>query len=475
MDKQTGQFTEAYGSVSFLSSQGFEVQGTPVHLGFNQVTFELVTPNRVIRTSEVLNEFRLKLRARTAYLGRATVTALTQTGTQVVCVVSLDEGWMEGAMPAEKVQGSEVIGAFEEFLGCWEKYYSIDPEFKVVVADMQTFLADLRFWMERVELGLPKFIDERKKVEQEVLENLGDKVTRVLNHFFEKFELLARKAEERRKPAFRLFARRQLHPWLLSAPFLYRTFSKPLGYAGDYEMVNMISREPFEGETLFAKLVNLWFLVQPPAEAHRNRLTFLEGRISEAIMRASSEGRRAKILNLACGPAVEVQRFIQNYPHADRADFVLLDFNDETIANTRERIQQIKQAKNRSASVQFVKKSVNQVLKEASRSAEPGKEGEYDLVYCAGLFDYLTDAVCRRLSTHLYTYVRPGGVWVSTNVHVSNPWPLVMDMIMDWHLIYRTTAQMAAVRPEQTELEHCKVTTDMSGVNIYLEARKPEL
>ena len=40
------------------------------------------------------------------------------------------------------------------------------------------------------------------------------------------------------------YLRRHLHPLLLCSPFAYRTYQKPLGYAGDYEMVNMIVRDP---------------------------------------------------------------------------------------------------------------------------------------------------------------------------------------------------------------------------------------
>lgn len=34
---------------------------------------------------------------------------------------------------------------------------------------------------------------------------------------------------------------------MLCSPFAYRAYHKPLGYAGDYEMVNMIARDPYEG------------------------------------------------------------------------------------------------------------------------------------------------------------------------------------------------------------------------------------
>src|SRR5436309_7141006 len=124
---------------------------------------------------------------------------------------------------------------------------------------------------------------------------------------------------------------RQLHPLVLCAPFVYRTYSKPLGYAGDYEMVNMITRNPCEGGSLFAKLVNAWFLAQPPAQAHRHRLDYLVQKLTEETARVSAEGRLARIFNLGCGPAVEVQRFLESKDFSDRASFTLLDFNEETL------------------------------------------------------------------------------------------------------------------------------------------------
>ena len=41
---------------------------------------------------------------------------------------------------------------------------------------------------------------------------------------------------------------------------VYRAYTKPLGYAGDYEVVNMMLRDPFEGDSLFAKVINSVFL-----------------------------------------------------------------------------------------------------------------------------------------------------------------------------------------------------------------------
>ena len=48
----------------------------------------------------------------------------------------------------------ELMRDCEDFLRHWQRLYRVLPEFKVVVADMQTFLTDLRLWLDQVELEI---------------------------------------------------------------------------------------------------------------------------------------------------------------------------------------------------------------------------------------------------------------------------------------------------------------------------------
>jgi extracellular factor (EF) 3-hydroxypalmitic acid methyl ester biosynthesis protein len=469
---QSGLITEGLGTVAFQNG-GKMVQAFVRHLARHEVSFELVTLDAAVRTSEVLPDFSVKLGDQVVYAGRAIVTAITSLGARAVCSAALESGWIE--LSRQAIDPAAMSGAFDEFLDQWHKSYHVPAEFKVVVADMQFLLADLELWLAQFELELDArsgrdldgFRIERAR-------SLSGCTTSTLNVLFEKFETTAQLAGREQRPACRIFARRQLHPLLLCAPFLHRTYRKPLGYAGDYEMVNMISREPFEGASLFAKLVNVWFLAQPPAGAHRNRLKYLERRITEIAARIGRPGRPAKILSLGCGPAVEVQEFLRKGLCVDRVEFTLVDFNQETLERTRQCIQRVNPPAPTSVPVEFVRKSVMTILREAQGPADEVTRGQFDFVYCAGLYDYLTDPVCRRLSSLMYDWVRPGGCFLSTNVHDSNPWPLVMDYVMDWHLIYRSSAQMLATRPEQVSPGDCVLTTDPTGVNIFLEALKPE-
>ena len=97
----------------------------------------------------------------------------------------------------------------------------------------------------------------------------------------------------------------------------------------------------------------------------------------------------------------------------------------------------------------------------------------YDLVYCAGLFDYLSDRICQRLVNILYGFVAPGGLLVATNVDPSNPMRHGMEFLLEWHLIYRDQTQMKQLHPIGVPLTHIATKSDDTGVNIYLEVRKP--
>jgi extracellular factor (EF) 3-hydroxypalmitic acid methyl ester biosynthesis protein len=460
--------------VVFANNLGLETRASLLRLTQHAVIFEIYSPSALVRMSEVLADFKVFIRDSLAYNGRAVVSNLVNTGSMLVCEVTLGEAWVNTEVIAEQIVPGRYQAAFDGFLGEWQKYYSILPEYKVSIADIQTFFCELRLWLDQVELGVRSNPSaDRLQLEKSIAEELGAFTTPAITTLFEKFEQVAKLVESEMQPAHRVFAKRQLHPILLCSPFLYRTFQKPLGYAGDYEMVNMLTRDPIEGSSLFAKIINLWFLRQAPAEAHRNRISYLSQQIAECTATAIAAGRKARILSLGCGPAVEVQEFIRDKHFADKAEFFLLDFNEETLAHAGAALSSISSRQGRSPTVHFIKKSVNQILKEAGKQINRGGDTQYDFVYCAGLFDYLSDQLCQRVSEILYQWVAPGGLFVSTNVDSSNPRRLTMDFIMEWHLIYRTGAQLASLKPSSVKAGEFNVKSDLTGVNVYFEARKP--
>ncbi len=461
--------------VAFKTAEGIKLRGALSRMTCHLAVFELYSPSVMPRFSEALGEFTIVVQGRTVYSGRAVISRVLDAGQKIVCEAMLEEAqWrnVDFALLAEN--GMQFGNAFKNFLKEWQKMCKILPEFKVVVVDMQTFLHELRLWLDKVEVGIRSFAQPLRKVlEKEAVEHLAEPVCKSIDTFIGRFESIAVKLDKESRYAHQTYIRRNLHPLLLCAPFLNRTFSKPLGYAGDYEMVNMILRDPLQGDSLYANIVNLWFLRQPPAEAHRNRIKFLSDQVVMTVARTIQSNQTARIVSLGCGPAHEVQKFLRECHLADFTEFTLLDFSPETLAHTENALNEIKEKYTRTTRINLVKKSVNQILKEAMKKSAQ-TSGYYDLVYCAGLFDYLTDSVCLELTNVLYDWVAPGGLLITTNVDASNPRRLTMDYIMEWHLIYRNQNELFALKPKGISNDLCKVKSDDTGVNIYFEAQKPK-
>jgi extracellular factor (EF) 3-hydroxypalmitic acid methyl ester biosynthesis protein len=107
--------------------------------------------------------------------------------------------------------------------------------------------------------------------------------------------------------------------------------------------------------------------------------------------------------------------------------------------------------------------------------AKPGlNQSRYDMIYCAGIFDYLSDRICKRLMNIFYSMLEPGGLLVATNVDASNPSRNGMEYLLEWHLTYRSVEQLKALVPDQSPAGSAHIRSDETGVNHYIEVRKSD-
>jgi extracellular factor (EF) 3-hydroxypalmitic acid methyl ester biosynthesis protein len=466
---------------ALLSSATFELpEGGTQHCGLvrlnrHSAILEVHSPVVAIRAGEALTNFVICRGSHPVYSGRAVVRNQFQSETRCICEVGLsDESWNNlnvDLLTSDKKAWDE---GYRLFLADWEDYLRIKPDYKLTVADMESFLSDLSVWLTQIEHGISQLPETiRSNQEKELSRQLAETIIPSIDEIFDKFEEVAIRLNPVESAAHAKYMRQRLHSLAMLAPFAYRTFAKPLGYAGDYEMVNMILRNRPEGKSLFGKVLHAWFVNQQPAKAHRNRISYLIERIIQTTLRARAVGQQAEILNIACGPASEVERFISESELRSFTEFTLLDFNVETLSYTKERISAVSRGRPAAPKVTYVQRSVHHLLKDgAKRNKAPNSTG-YHLVYCAGLFDYLTDEVCCRLMDLMYDWVLPGGLLVATNVEPNNPRRHGMDHLLDWPLIYRTANDMMAVKPKDAHADCVRVYSDDTGVNVFLEATKP--
>ncbi len=232
----------------------------------------------------------------------------------------------------------------------------------------------------------------------------------------------------------------------------------------------MIQRNPADGPTTYAKLINYFFTRIPIALSVINRTQSLIDHLTQIALTASSQGRNIKTLSIGCGPAIEIQRFIREKEISENGEFHLLDFNELTLEYAHRMALEASETAGRKVHILTIHDSVNSLLKKSFASKNPADKG-YDFIYCAGLFDYLSDKVCKRLTQLFYYWIKPGGKVLVTNMHPDNNFRYCMEHVIEWHLIYRNEEQMKKIAPEGVNYA---ISKDATGVNISLEAMKPE-
>jgi hypothetical protein len=221
------------------------------------------------------------------------------------------------------------------------------------------------------------------------------------------------------------------------SPFAARCFHKPLGYAGDFEMMNMIYRNESLGDTLFGRSMSRVLLDSDAGQAVRHRARYLVAKIAAAAVH-HGQHRPARILSVAAGPAMELQLILRKDPSllsAGRAEITLLDQDAGALTHAREQIQ----AQAAQAGVEVALSCVNTSIMAVIAAGLPSS---YDLIYSAGLFDYLKDSTASAAGVRLVDALTPGGSAVIGNFGVANPTRPLMELILDWPLHHRSASDL---------------------------------
>lgn len=422
---------------------------------------------RALLVGDRLDQVRITCDAGTLYDGHAQVRRTTDRGDALVVGLELD---LIGLDLARLYRSA----ARRDFARRWEsatqraQRANIRPEFKVWVADVRSMLASAHEFLAGEERTLATE-DRRTRIEAET-EYLAEIVPDLLEALEQAKSDLARlvgEFDDVEHADHRAYCKLHLAPFLTQSPFLRRALEKPLGYAGDYEMMNMLYRDGAEGDSLFGRALNLCFTHEPAAQANKNRIAYIGGLIREAL--DAQPGERIRIASLGCGPAREIEAILEESPEfGSRLDVALIDQEDRAIAHCERVLAPLAAATG--ARVQFIRDGLRTLL---TRDSLVDKLGERELIYSAGLFDYLDTRMFSRISSVLFEALVPGGLLAIGNVAAHNPSRWVMEYFSDWFLIHRTPEQLRALVEAVTPRpQHVSVDAEPSGVNLFLLVRR---
>ena len=241
-----------------------------------------------------------------------------------------------------------------------------------------------------------------------------------------------------------------------------RSYAKPLGYPGDYEIMNQVYDWQRVGERPYDMLLHRIGL--EVAECIKTRMEVVRDRIAE--LASKNPERPAHILSLGSGPAREVELYLAG-PDAERgsAAFTLIDQEQQALRYALERTYPNVLKSHGRHSVKALNISFTDVLR--GTSAMEGLPPQ-DMIYSVGLLDYLTDKRAAGLTKRLFSMLAPGGTLIIGNMYetpLSNLWP--MEFLTDWSLNYRDEAQMLAWA-EGLDAAQVRTETDPTGRVLLL-------
>lgn len=224
---------------------------------------------------------------------------------------------------------------------------------------------------------------------------------------------------------------------------------KPHGYAGDFEIIdrihtNWISHLPH--------LVNWdhFFHWQEAPKAVRNRKDFFKNLLSKF---ESENHDSYSVLNVGSGPTRDVMEYMGSKPDS-KLLIDCLDMDKNAISYAKKLVTH---------------KNINFICKNAFRITG---DKTYNLVWSAGLFDYLDEKQFVYLLRRLYDITNFGGKVVIGNFSEKNTSREYMEF-GEWFLRHRPADLLFDLAKQAGYPPSCiEVTGEPTGVNLFLTVVK---
>ncbi|WP_244472315.1 MULTISPECIES: class I SAM-dependent methyltransferase [unclassified Methylobacterium] len=245
-------------------------------------------------------------------------------------------------------------------------------------------------------------------------------------------------------------------------PFTWHSFSKPRGYPGDAGLIDFVYRHPAarpaqEAATKAGRTVMTFTVDVTACEAVRHRRSILAAKIDEAAARREMPS----ILSLASGHLREAELSIA-LKEGRVGRLLAVDQDAESLATVEGYCRSVSRA------IEPRQATVRQIL--AGRT----DLGRFDLVYAAGLYDYLDARVAARLTRVLFDHLKEGGRLLIPNFLWGVREEAYMEVFMDWHLLYRTPDEIQGFAQEiaPAAIRNTRYTQDDAGTIGYLEIER---
>ena len=230
---------------------------------------------------------------------------------------------------------------------------------------------------------------------------------------------------------------------------------KPFGYSGDFKIIDMIYTKATcpAGD---GKFFDEMFHSYEAAEAVRNRKSYFIKKCLELVKKKKG---RIDVLNLGCGPCRDVLEMYEASKNGSAVHIHCVDQENEAIFYA-EKLLEGKPYKDR-------------IHLERADLFRLSTKNKYDLIWSAGLFDYLDARIASILLRRVWRHLKKDGQIIFGNFSPENPTRYGMELAVHWKLIHRTANELVQlVQSARLPYSRLKVEEESLGVNLFCIIQK---
>lgn len=421
----------------------------------------------------VLDEVVIRFDGHEAYRGRARVCSLRAGERATLVGASLVETLMniEDVLQLRDVKASITDSAYPGLrlhAGSWR--VPGQDRFKALVAELRLFLEDARSKFAELEASLPWHVvhgEQESPARDALIERIEAGFVTDLVQASNDIDAALRAAPADSRSALREFSERCVGELLMQSPWMHRARHKPLGYPGDFEIMNGLYGRHFSGPSLFAKALNLGFVSTPAARAVRCRKDMIEERLSAILDEKEARAESCRILSIAAGPAEEVLGLLEKRRSIGvPLEIVLFDQDKSALAFSFARLSRVVAQKwQGQVRIVHLHDSITQLLRGCTVLRGSGL---FDAVYASGLFDYLQPHTWVSLCRSLFAMLAPGGRLYVGNMVPTSPSRWFMELHLDWFLEYREHDELLALARKAAPGALLEIIEEPTGVNPFV-------
>jgi hypothetical protein len=436
----------------------------------NGVALEL-PPGVTVEIGAVLPEITLSFDGHEVYRGEARVGSVRDVDGKTIVGASLLDSLMniDDVLVLRDVKAWESPGAHG--LGLVSPSWQVrgHDAFKALVAELALFLQDAERELTRLESSLPWHVvhgEQPSPAREALLRRIDEEFVVEFVRYAEAIDLASRAASATDLEQLKDFSRRHLQADFLQSPCLHRAYHKPLGYPGDYEVMRYMYQSLFAGPTLFAKSLNFAVMSTRAVAAVRARKDLIKQRLSSLLDRNPAD-EPVRILAIASGPAEEIYELLQERETIDaQVEIVLFDQDTRALSFAYARLERIVDARwPGRVRVVYLHDSIKRLLRDPQIF---GELGQFSLVFSCGLFDYLQLRTAVALCRNLFANLKTGAELYIGNMVPNSPNRWIMEMHLDWPLVYRTRSEMTDFARLAAPNAEIDVIDERTGINPFV-------